>query len=168
MNRIRLTPAERRFLESSRRIVLVTLSAEGRPRAVPVCFAVADEPDGTVVWTPIDEKPKRSDDPRDLARVRDIAERPEVGLLADRWDEDWDRLAWLRLRGIAALIEPGDASEPRPPGAPRTAAIAGLRARYPQYAGHDLESRPLIRVELTETLAWGDPGARETDPPTAS
>ena len=45
----------------------------------------------------------------------------------------------------------------------RTAAIAGLRARYPQYSGHDLETRPLIRIELTESLAWGDLGAAAAD-----
>ncbi len=160
MNRIRLTPTERRFLESTRRIVLVTVDVHGRPRAVPICFTVADEPDGTVVWSPIDEKPKQSGDPRDLARVRDVAERPEVGLLADRWDEDWGRLAWLRLRGAAALVEPDGAPSDRRPLWPGPRAIAGLRARYPQYADHDLESRPLIRIELSESLAWGDLGAR--------
>jgi len=167
VNRIRLTSGERGFLEAARRIVLVTVDGQGRPRPVPICFFVADEPAGTVVWTPIDEKPKRSRDPHGLARVRDIAARPDVGLLADRWDEDWGRLAWLRLRGQAALVEPSDAADRPEPGETRTAAVAGLRAHYPQYAGHDLESRPLIRIELSEALAWGDLDRRGPDEPTA-
>ena len=167
MNRILFTSGERGFLEEARRIVLVTVYGRGRPRPGPICFFVADEPVGTVVWTPIDEKPKRSRDPHGLARLRDIAAWPEVGLLADRWDEDWGRLAWLRLRGQAALVEPGDAADRAAPGEARTAAIAGLRARYPQYAGHDLESRPLIRIELSEALAWGDLDRPGPDEPTA-
>jgi hypothetical protein len=33
--------------------------------------------------------------------VRDILARLRAALLADRWDDDWSRLAWLRLEGDA-------------------------------------------------------------------
>ena len=143
-----LSPGDRAFLVEARRAVLATLTPDGRPRLVPVCFVL--DPDRPVVYTPLDDKPKRVDDVRDLARVRDIRERPAVTLLVDRWDEDWTRLAWLRLSGIAALIEAG----PDRVGE-RAVAIAALRAKYPQYAGHRLEANPLIRIEIEAVARWG-------------
>jgi hypothetical protein len=35
------------------------------------------------------------------------------------------------------------------------AAVASLRARYPQYAAQRLEERPIIRVAITRAVAWG-------------
>ena len=93
---------------------------------MPICFVL--EPDAPVLWTPIDEKPKRTDDPGALARVRDIEARPRVAVLVDRWDEDWTRLAWVRCIGRAAMVDPGA------PG--HGGAVTALRAKYPQYADH--------------------------------
>jgi PPOX class probable F420-dependent enzyme len=101
---------------------------------------------GDVLYSPIDEKAKTSD-PHNLARIRDIERRADVTVLVDRWDEDWDRLAWLRCDGRAGVTD--DAAE-------RAAAIAALRVRYPQYATHDLESRPLIRIAIERVRSWGD------------
>jgi PPOX class probable F420-dependent enzyme len=150
-----LTPTERDLIATARTAVLATIDPDGLPRLVPICYASPREPAGVagaVVYSPLDAKPKRVADPHRLARVRDIIARPEVRLLVDRWDEDWTRLAWVRLGGRADVLEP-DREADR---AERTAAIAALRAKYPQYADHDLESRPLIRVTLTDISSWGD------------
>jgi PPOX class probable F420-dependent enzyme len=88
-------------------------------------------------------------DPRDLARVRDISERPRVTLLVDEWSEDWSALRWLRLEGPATLIEPtGEAA------VEHARAIKLLRARYPQYATHALETRPVIRIAVDRLKGW--------------
>lgn len=127
--------------------MLATIDPNGRPRLVPICFvALADDP-APVIYLPLDEKPKRNADAHALARVRDIVARPEVTLLVDRWDEDWSRLAWLRLHGLADLLEAAATHE-------RAGAIAALRAKYPQYADHDLESRPLIRIAVSHASSW--------------
>ncbi|MGZ8527873.1 MAG: TIGR03668 family PPOX class F420-dependent oxidoreductase [Candidatus Limnocylindrales bacterium] len=146
-----LTADEARLLDEARTAVLATIDPAGRPRLVPICFVVGRGGGSwPAIYTPIDGKPKTGADPHRLARVRDIAARPEVSLLVQRWDEDWTRLAWLRLRGTAELIEPDD-----PAGAiERVDAIAALRAKYAQYAGHDLEARPLIRIRVAEALSW--------------
>ena len=138
-----LTGEQASFVSESRTATLGTIAEDGRPRLVPICFVL----DGEVLFTPIDEKPKQGTDPRHLARIRDIERRAEVTVLIDRWDEDWDHLAWLRIDGHANL-----AGEP----AERARAIAALRAKYPQYARHDLESRPLIRVAIERVRSWGD------------
>ncbi len=89
-----LNPPQRTFIADARRATLATLGPAGRPRLVPICFVL--DPGSDLLFTPLDDKPKRTADPRRLARVRDIAERPAVGVLVDRWDEDWSRLAWGR------------------------------------------------------------------------
>ena len=143
-----LTDDDRRLLAGARRAVLATIAPDGHPRLVPVCFVV--DPVHPVVYTPLDDKPKSVDDPTALARVRDIAADERAALLVDRWDEDWTRLAWLRLDGRAALLAP-DA-----PG--HQAIVAALRARYPQYATHRLDDRPLIAITVDRATRWGAAG----------
>ena len=143
-----LSTVERAFLASARRAILATMAADRLPRLVPICFAVDEG--RPVLYTPIDDKPKRSGDPTALARVRDLLADPRVSVLVDRWDEDWTRLAWLRCDGRAELIDP-TATEAEL----HTRVAAALRARYPQYASHRLESRPLIRITIERTTSWG-------------
>jgi PPOX class probable F420-dependent enzyme len=138
-----LTSEHATFIARARSATLGTIADDGRPRLVPICFVL----DGDVLFTPIDEKPKNATDPRQLARIRDIERRADVTVLVDRWDEDWQHLAWLRIDGRASLAEdPAD----------RARTIAALRAKYPQYTGHDLERRPLIRIGIDQVRSWGD------------
>ncbi len=139
------------LLATARTATLATISPSGLPRLVPVCFAAladADAEHGIRIYSPLDQKPKRASDPRSLARVRDIIADPRVSLLVDRWSEDWTSLGWLRLEGVASLLEPA-------PGAvEHAAAVAALRERYPQYREHALETRPLIRLTLRRVTSW--------------
>jgi PPOX class probable F420-dependent enzyme len=142
-----LSALQRTFLASARRAVLATISPDGRARLVPICFSLdAERP---ILYTPIDDKPKRADDPLALARVRDILADPRVTVLVDRWDEDWDRLGWLRAEGRAVVLQP--AADPAEHGA----AVMTLRAKYRRYETHRLETRPLIRIRLERVTSWG-------------
>jgi PPOX class probable F420-dependent enzyme len=141
-----LLPGERAFLSSRRRAVLATIALDRRPRLVPICFVL--DPTRPIVYTPLDDKPKQVDDVRRLARVRDIVARPDVTVLVDRWDEDWTRLAWLRLGGRADLMEPTEAGD-------HGRVLAALREKYPQYAAHRLEDRPVIRIAFDAVTSWG-------------
>jgi PPOX class probable F420-dependent enzyme len=147
MRNEQLDARELAFLIAARRAILATIDPGGRPRPVPICFiVVAVDSAGTRLLTPLDDKPKATDDKRTLARVRDIRERPEVSVLVERWDEDWSRLGWLRLNGRATLLEPAD----MPPD-----AVNRLRAKYPQYATHALESSPMIAIDIDRVTSWG-------------
>jgi PPOX class probable F420-dependent enzyme len=127
----------------------VTLAADGRARPLPIAFAFTDAPERLILYTALDEKPKSVSDPRMLARVRDIGTRPRVAVLVDRWDEDWTRLAWLRLEGTAMLLEPTDS-----PSREHTKAVGLLRGRYPQYETQKLELRPVIRIAVERVSGW--------------
>lgn len=125
------------FVAEARRATLATIGPEGRPAVVPICHAVVDG----IVYSPLDEKPKRAGDPRRLQRVRNLLADPRAMLLVDRWDEDWGRLAFVQLVVTGRLLEPG------PP--EHGAAVAALRAKYAQYDSHRLEDRPVLRLEPT-------------------
>lgn len=150
-----LRPAELALLLESRRAVLGTIAADGRPRLVPIAYAVAPWPDAEgrpLLYSALDEKPKSVTDPRRLARVQDIVARPRVTVLVDRWSEDWTQLAWLRLDGEAYLIEP--TSDLRQSGR-HADAVRLLRQRYAQYADHRLEARPVLRIVGHAATSWG-------------
>jgi coenzyme F420-0:L-glutamate ligase / coenzyme F420-1:gamma-L-glutamate ligase len=150
-----LDPRQRAFLDAARTATLATLAPSGRPRLVPICFATApDGPDGRPrLHSALDDKPKTSDDPHDLARVRDLLVLPEATLLVEQWSEDWARLAWIRLEARADLLEPQGRER-----AEHLTAVAALRAKYPQYRDHRLEDRPILRFTVQRVVAWGDPG----------
>ncbi|MFN8559572.1 MAG: pyridoxamine 5'-phosphate oxidase family protein [Dehalococcoidia bacterium] len=80
-----------------------------------------------------------------MRRLRNIAANPAVCLVVDDYDEDWRRLAWLQVRGEAALVQEHDE---------RDRALAALRRRYPQYREMALEGRPLLRVTATRVVGW--------------
>ena len=140
---VTLLAAVRSFLEENRRAVLVTLAPDSRPLAVPICYAVVED----ALVTPLDEKPKKAGDPLRLRRVRDILEDPRVVVLVDRWDERWDRLAWLRIEGRAEIVDRADGID---------GAVPELRRRYPQYHAMDLGGRPVIRIAAERLSSWGD------------
>lgn len=139
---------ERAALETARVGRLATADAEGRPHVVPVCYAIVDVQDGGVeVVTPIDEKPKSAGADA-LRRVRDVRANPRVAVVVDHYSADWDRLGWVQVRGSARILEPGDDGH--------RAAVVALRARYDQYANHDLEHRPIITITPGTVRSWGD------------
>lgn len=139
-----LSPEQIRFLESQRVARLATVDDAGGPHVVPVCFAMV----GGMIYTPIDEKPKRVEAAA-LRRVLNITARPTVCFLCDRYDEDWAQLAWVQVHGNASMVT--DDAE-------RSEAMRALRDRYPQYVPMDLESSPLIRIAPSRVVAWAASG----------
>jgi PPOX class probable F420-dependent enzyme len=149
-----LSPDERAFLASARRATLATLDPDSKPRLVPICFVVGDEDDRLGrprLYTPIDEKTKASSDPKQLSRVKDLLVLPEAVVLADRWDEDWSQLGWVRVYGQGEILEPQPHEREE-----HARAVTALRAKYEQYREHALENRPIIRVTIGRARSWGN------------
>ncbi len=143
-----LRPAELAFVRAARVGRLATVDAANRPSVVPFCYAVLNGEDPVVVSV-LDEKPKRVTD-ANLARVRNIQSSPAVSFVVDKYDEDWSRLAFVQVRGHAAVIEPGAEIHAR--------AVAALRAKYPQYAAMAIEERPLIVIADLRGHSWRGDG----------
>ena len=134
-----LSEREAAFVARQRVARLATADAEGGPHAIPVCFVYIDG----AFYTAIDEKPKRS---TRLKRLRNLEANPQAALVFDEYDEDWSRLAWVLVRGRAAVLTAGAEHE---------RAVAALREKYPQYRSMALAGRPLIRVRAERTASWG-------------
>ncbi|MGH2955451.1 MAG: pyridoxamine 5'-phosphate oxidase family protein [Solirubrobacterales bacterium] len=124
------------MLERERVGRLAFLDDAGRPRVLPITFAIA----GDAIWSVIDEKPKRRAEP---ARVRWLRARPEAALVVDVYDDDWSELAWVQVLGRVEIL----AVEEAP------AAIKALAAKYEPYR----ERRPpgpLLRLAPERALCW--------------
>jgi PPOX class probable F420-dependent enzyme len=108
---------------------------------VPICFVVS----GDRLYSVVDEKPKRTR--TELKRLRNLRENPRAAVLVDYYEEDWGRLAYAMLRGEAREVT--DASE-------YAAALASLRAKYPQYRSMDLVGgrNPLLRLTIEKVTYW--------------
>lgn len=102
-----------------------------------MCFVV----DGDAVYSGIDAKPKTG---RDLARIRNVHERGFASLLVHHWDEDWSRLWWITVAGVARVVD----AEPE-----ITSARALLRVKYEQYATVALDG-DVIAVGIDRLKWW--------------
>ena len=108
---------------------------------MPIVF-VFDEPR---LYTPIDRKPKAVRDWRDLRRVRNIETNGRVSVVVDEYDEDWSRLAWVRLDGIAEVLTEGE---------DRDHAARLLEAKYAQYQRIPLAEAPIVQVTVERASEW--------------
>jgi PPOX class probable F420-dependent enzyme len=128
------------FLREARVGRLATADAAGRPLVVPVCYAF----DGIRCYSAVDAKPKRT---RNLRRLSNIAENPQVSLVVDRWDEDWSQLCWVIVEGRADVLTSGPEF---------SRAIDLLVAKYPQYRALPLDRAAGAVVAITpgRVLAW--------------
>ncbi len=136
-----LDASSRALLGSARVAHLATADQYARPHVVPIVFVL----DGDHLYFPLDRKPKREDDWHMLRRVRNIETNGRVSIVVDHYDEDWTKLAWVLLEGVATILETGDERE---------AAAAGLTAKYPQYQGGGLDGRPIVRVVIERAVQW--------------
>jgi PPOX class probable F420-dependent enzyme len=137
----KIEPKVADFITRRRVARLATSDAAGVPHVVPVCYAF----DGERVYTALDMKPKRVEALR-LKRVRNIAENPAVALVIDDYSEDWSALAYVLIRGNAALLDSG---------AEREIAESMLRAKYPQYQRMLPHGAPVLRVTVESVVSWG-------------
>ena len=137
----RLKPLASRLIRSARVAHLATADKKGRPHVIPICYAF----DGREIYSPIDEKPKRTS-PLLLKRIRNIQGNSYVGVVVDRYDENWKRLAYALITGRAKILLRGARHE---------RAVRLLRKKYPQYRKMRLEGRPVIQITPIAWTSWG-------------
>ena len=126
----------RRRVAAARVGRLATVTASGIPHAVPICFVL----DGDVVWSAVDGKPKST---TRLRRLENIGAHPRVSLLVDHYEDDWSCLWWVRLDGVARVVN-GAVAEP---------GLALLAEKYPQYREHPPPG-PLIAIDVDHWVGW--------------
>jgi PPOX class probable F420-dependent enzyme len=116
---------------------LATIDPDGRPHLVPIVFAL----EGDTLYSAVDAKPKRS---RTLRRIENARRNPHVTVLVDQYEEDWERLWWIRLRGRARVLDGGEEA---------AHALELLSAKYEQYADAP-PGLPVLAVDVDDWRGW--------------
>jgi PPOX class probable F420-dependent enzyme len=114
------------------------LDDAGRPRVLPVTFAVVEGK----LWSAVDDKPKRVPG-AELARVRWLRQRPRSALTVDRYSDDWSRLAWVQAIGETSILDI----------AGNDAALEALSVRYQAYRERAPKG-PLLRLDPDRVIWW--------------
>ncbi len=136
-----MTRKEKAFVRSGRVAHLATADIKGRPLNVPLCYVL----DREELYSPIDEKPKTSS-PLLLKRIQNILVNAHVSVVVDRYDDDWERLAYVIITGKARVLTRGKRHQ---------RAVACLRRKYPQYQAMAIHKRPIIHITPTHWRSWG-------------
>ncbi|WP_432000828.1 TIGR03668 family PPOX class F420-dependent oxidoreductase [Streptomyces sioyaensis] len=132
---------------------LATIDESGRPHLVPVVFAVTGAtvstgdtvPTGDTVVFAVDHKPKRS---AQLKRLTNIRAHPEVCLLVDDYDEDWDLLWWARADGTATVLPPAETS------AASARYVRLLSEKYGQQYADRPPAGPVVEIVVSRWSGW--------------
>jgi PPOX class probable F420-dependent enzyme len=132
------------LLETERVGRLGFLDDEGAPRVLPVTFAVAEG----VIWSAIDQKPKRTGEP---ARLRFLRRDPRAALTVDRYSDDWEQLALVQVLGSVRILDVSEGA----------AGLAALSEKYEQYRDRPPPG-PVLKLEPQRYLWWraADPEGR--------
>jgi PPOX class probable F420-dependent enzyme len=128
----------RELLEDARVARLGMIDDDGRPRVLPVTFALWD---GSA-WSAVDDKPKRRPG-AELARVRFLRRRPEAALTVDRYDDDWSKLAWVQLLGDVEVVDVEHAPQ----------ALDALSDKYAAYRERPPQG-PLLKLAPGRATCW--------------
>jgi PPOX class probable F420-dependent enzyme len=120
---------------------LATVTPDGRPHLVPVCFALLATGDRDVIVSGTDEKPKRS---LSLQRLRNLRANPAAALIVDHYEDDWTRVWWVRVDGRGRVLDAGPE---------RDAAIDALREKYVQYEQVGLPGAVLV-IDVERWRGW--------------
>lgn len=129
------------FIRDHRVARLATVDGDGRPAVIPICYVF----DGEQFYSPIDEKPKQVA-PRQLKRVRNIETNPHVALVIDDYADDWSKLVYVLVTGLAMIIQPGTDEHER--------AVGLLRDKYWQYGAMAIDERMVVKITATRIKHW--------------
>jgi PPOX class probable F420-dependent enzyme len=122
---------------------LATADGAGAPHLVPLCFIY----DCYAIYSAIDHKPKRRTG-YSLRRIRNIVENPRVAFLVHHYEEDWQQLYYVLIRGTATVLDHGPE---------RQQALALLEEKYVQYQERQLTQSDglVIKIVPQSIQRWG-------------
>jgi PPOX class probable F420-dependent enzyme len=76
-------------------------------------------------------------------------------VLVDRYEDDWTRLWWVRLRGRARVLDNGEEAN---------RALRLLSEKYHQY-GRKRPATPVLAIDIAEWRAWDASGEANPSEP---
>jgi len=137
-----LNTGQRELVVSQLVARLATSTSTGEPYLIPVTFVL----DANRILIVIDDKPK-SGGP--LRRVRNILENSSVAVLFDHYEDDWNQLWWLLIRGNAEILHYDDFSEEQQSNIPVL-----FKKKYYQYKDLFFYERTFISISIKTVSSW--------------
>jgi PPOX class probable F420-dependent enzyme len=131
------------FIQRVRVARLATIDSDFKPHLVPVVFVF----DGNHFFIPVDEKRKKAK-PEKLRRIKNIQGNPNVALLIDEYNEDWTRLAFVMIQGIASIMKSRPHADIQV-----QKALKQLTIKYTQYQRVGT-GEILIRIKPEKVVSW--------------
>ena len=122
---------------------LASADADGRPHLVPITFALV----GDTIYSAVDA-PSRKRTPA-LRRLANIAANPRVAVLVDHYEDDWDRLWWVRADGRARTLDAGAPRRARR--SPRSPSAIAVYRRSPPPG-------PVLAIDVERWVGWSAAG----------
>ena len=134
----------RQYLREHRVARLASLNKDETVHIVPIVFAN----DSRSIYFAIDKKPKKTEM---LKRLWNIERNPQVTLLLDDYDEDWNRLSYAIIYSKAKIL--------RSQRKEKTIALFLLKEKYSQYriGGYlpeNSSSTIVIRLTPSRIVQW--------------
>jgi PPOX class probable F420-dependent enzyme len=114
---------------------------DGTPHVVPFVFALIEAGGVLRLYWAVDRKPKASSR---LQRIDNIRANPAVEVVIDRYDDDWDRLWWVRLSGTGRVVTSQDE---------RATALDALAAKYPEYSTQPPDG-DVVAIDIRSVSSW--------------
>ena len=131
------------FIQRVRVARLATIDSDFKPHLVPVVFVFDDNH----FFIPVDEKRKKAK-PEKLRRIKNIQGNPNVALLIDEYNEDWTRLAFVMIQGIASIMKSRPHADIQV-----QKALKQLTIKYTQYQRVGI-GEILIRIKPEKVVSW--------------
>jgi PPOX class probable F420-dependent enzyme len=120
---------------------MATVRPDGRPHVVPFVFALVQDGDAVRLYWAVDDKPKRTPE---VQRLRNLEHEAAVEVVVDDYEEDWERLWWVRASGTGRVV---------PAGPERVAAVRALRTKYANYEAAPLDG-PVLAIDVASVSGW--------------
>jgi len=141
-----LTNDQLDYLRNARVARLGTIDDKGLVHLVPIVFAILTER----IYFVVDEKAKVS---KNLKRLKNIEDNPNVTLLVDIYSENWKKLSYLMLNCGAEILRLGKNNSER------RLAASRLKEKYAQYAGGqyfpvNTEEAVFVRLTPIQERYW--------------
>lgn len=131
---------EEDFIRSHRLAHLATCDEKNNPHVIPIVYVF----DGEFIFSPIDKKTKKLS-PGQLRRIKNIEENSAVSIVIDDYCENWEKLAWVQIRGKAEILKSGSEYQ---------RAVRLLNDKYSQYKKMLLDDCLIILVKIEKCLSW--------------
>ena len=132
---MKLTKAEKDFMQSMRVMRVATVDSDGVPHNVPVCPVL----DKDRIYFGTERKARK---------IRNIKANPRVTVVLDEYTEAWDYLRGVMIQGKARIVTAAEFRRLR----------KQIYAKYPQYeskAALGERDSVIVEVKPDKKFSWG-------------